>query len=165
MLLVKELILPLPCRISRLRIRRSIDERNQILHSEAFRKIRHAKIRDAKAASRMMARDAPDHRTAPIVTDPHGAIASERLQKLEHVVDRMFERVMFMPVIDRGSPVASHVRSDRPESQRTEARQRMTPAERELRPAVHEDHERPVLGPAGEVESRVPRSLERVFCN
>jgi hypothetical protein len=111
----------------------------------------------------MMGGKAPHGGAAPIVAHPHGLVAAERVEKLQHVGNDLALRVVGMLAIDAGAAIAAHVRRDSPEAEAAHDRQLVAPAERQLRPAVHEDDERSVLGARREIERRVAGGLRGVF--
>jgi hypothetical protein len=162
-LLVEQLIIPLAGRELGLRIDRAVDQRDDVARREAARNVGHAEVGDPVAAVRVVAGEAPDHRAAPVVTDEHRLLAAEAVQQLDHVGRALGERIGLVAVVDAGASVAAHVRRDGAEAHAAERRQLMAPADRQLRPAMDKDHQRPVLGPAGEIEAGVPRRLGDVL--
>ena len=154
-LFVVELVVPLPHRVLGLGVHAAVDVGHEFLRAETLGEVRHAQIRHRHAGLRVVARQAPHHRAAPVVADPHGLVAAQALQQLEHVGHRMLERIVLMPRVDARPAVATHVGRDGAKAQRTEARQLMAPAQRQLGPAVHEDDRRSVRGAAGQVEGAV----------
>src|SRR5205807_4909867 len=93
---VEKLVIPLPRRILLRGVNLAIDERDQVGRPKARRRIRHAQRRDAAALLRMMARERPDHRRAPVVPDPDRLLAPEMSEQLEHVRDALLQRVILM---------------------------------------------------------------------
>ena len=130
-LLVKAHVLPLSVRILRRGIDRAIDQRDDMLEREPLCDIRDAEIRRAEASIGVMAREAPYDRASPIMSDSNRLIYSEIVEKVEHVLHRMLDRVVLVTWVDARPTVAAHVWRDRAKAERPEARQLMAPANRE----------------------------------
>jgi hypothetical protein len=162
-LFVVKLVVPLPHRVLGLRVHTAVDVRHELLRAEALGEVRHAQVRHRHAGLGMVARQAPHHRAAPVVADPHRTLTAEAVQQLEHVGHGMLERVVLVARVDAGAAVAAHVGRDGAKAQRPETRQLVAPARRQLRPAVHEDQRRAVGRAAGEEGRGVPRCLGHVF--
>jgi hypothetical protein len=60
----------------------------------------------------MVRRQVPYHWAAPVVADPHGALATERRQQLQHVGDDQFLCEILVATIGARSAVPTHVRRD-----------------------------------------------------
>ena len=86
-LLVKALVIPLPRRILGFGVDAAVDQWHDGFEREACREIRHAQAGDADGLFRMVRRHVPHDGAAPVVADPHGALAAERHQQLQHVGD------------------------------------------------------------------------------
>ena len=161
-LLVKAHVLPLSVRILRRGIDRAIDQRDDMLEREPLCDIRDAEIRRAEASIGVMAREAPYDRASPIMSDSNRLIYSEIVEKVEHVLHRMLDRVVLVTWVDARPTVAAHVWRDRAKAERPEARQLMAPANRELGPSVHKNDQWSVFGATGEIEARVARRLDGI---
>jgi hypothetical protein len=48
----------------------------------------------------MMARDIPDYRTSPIMTDPNGLIPAQGIEQVEHIPHYMFLRVFAFLIVN-----------------------------------------------------------------
>src|SRR5438046_1987961 len=82
----------------------AIDGQHEGRRPESARRIRHAERRDAAALFRMMARERPDHRRAPVVPDPDRLLAPEVRKQLEHVRDALLQRVVLVAAMHRRAP-------------------------------------------------------------
>jgi hypothetical protein len=117
----------------------AVDERDQLGSGETLDNVRDAEIGDGLAALRMMAGEAPDHRAAPVVADPDSTLATEMSEQLEHVINAVFERIIGVGRVVRGTTVATHIWGNAAEPERGEAAELVSPAMRQLRPAMDED--------------------------
>jgi len=68
-------------------------------------------------------------------------------EQLKHVVNTVFERVIGVTGIVRGAAIASHVRGDAAKPEGAKTAELVSPAMRQLRPAVDKDDQWAVLGP------------------
>jgi hypothetical protein len=143
MFLVKKLILPLAGGIRGFGVDLAVDERDQLGRGETLGNVRDTEIGDRLAALRMVAGEAPGHRAAPVVADPDGTLAAEMGQQLEHVINAVFERVVGVGLVVRGAPVTAQVRGDAAEPEGGKTAELVSPATRQLRPAVDEDDQGP----------------------
>jgi len=109
------------------------------------------------AAFRVVGRKTPDDGAAPIMPDPDGLLVSQPVEKLEHVGHGVGERVVFVARIDGRAAIAAHIRCYRAKAEARKAWQLMTPADRKLRPAMHEDDRRRGFIAARKEERRVAR--------
>jgi hypothetical protein len=164
-LLVVQHVVPLPDRVLRFRVDVARDVGAHVLWAEAVGEVRHAQVGDRDAAVGVMAGEAPYHRRAPVVADPHRLVVAQRREQLEHVGHRVLERVVFVPRVDARTAVAAHVGRHRMKAQAREARQLMAPAQRQLGPAVHEDDRRRSRGTARQVGRLVALCLHRVLAH
>ena len=76
-----------------------------------------------------MAGQRPDDRAAPVVTDPDGFVAPERVEQVDHVAHDVLERVVLVAPVHAGTAVAPHVGRDGAEAEIGEARQLVPPAD------------------------------------
>jgi hypothetical protein len=97
------------------------------------------------------------------VPDPHRALRAEVVDQLQHVGDDVLLRVRVGRRVRRGAAVAAHVGRHRPEAQAREHRQLVPPADRQLGPAVQEQHHGPVLGACREVPGDMPVGAQGVL--
>ena len=94
---------------------------------------------------------------------PDRLLGAQMIQELDQVSDDLFLAVGLMPVINAGPPITAHVRRYGAKPQPGQYRQLMTPRDRKLWPAMHEYDRRRVGSAAGEVETRVSRTLGNVL--
>ena len=111
----------------------------------------------------MVLGEAPDHRRAPVVADPDGLLGAQPVQQFDHVGDDLFLAIGVVGRIAAGTAIAAHVRRDGAKTQAGEHGQLVTPGNRQLWPAVHEDDRGGALSAARQVEAGVPRTLGDVF--
>jgi hypothetical protein len=86
------------------------------------------------------------------VADPDGTLATEISEQLEHVVNAVFECVVGVGVVVRGVAVTAHVRGDAAEPEGGKTAELVSPAMRQLRPAVDEDDQGAGFRATGEVK-------------
>ena len=60
----------------------------------------------------MVRRHVPRHGTAPVVADPHGALATERRQQLQNVGDDQLLREILVATVAARPAIAAHVGCD-----------------------------------------------------
>jgi hypothetical protein len=162
-LLIEEVIVPLAGGIEVGGINRAVDQRQPVLDGEACGDVGHAEARHAHRLLRMMRSDVPHHGAAPVVADPGGAIAAERRQQLEHVLDDRLLGEILVTAISARAAVAPHVRRDTAKAEGSESRKLVSPRQRELRPAMAEDQQRRAFRSAGEIARRMAGGLDGVF--
>jgi hypothetical protein len=89
------------------------------------------------------------------MADPYGAVAAEMGEQVEHVVNAVFERVIGVGAVARGTTIAAHIRGDAAEAEGGKAAKLVAPAMGELRPAVDEDNQLAGFRATGEVKAGV----------
>src|SRR4051794_31612700 len=102
-----------------------------------------------------MTGDVPDHRASPVVADPYCLIVSEVVEQFDHVSHDVLLSERLRAFVGGRAAVAAHVRRHRTEPEAGEYWQLMTPADRQLRPTVHEHNERAILRPSQQVAGGV----------
>ena len=76
------------------------------------------------------------------MSHPHGFLGAERIEESQHVSNTVLERIVFVARIETGASIAAHIRRDGVKAQISEDGQLVTPGNRQLRPAMHEDDRR-----------------------
>jgi len=99
-LFVEQLVVPLTDRELVGRIDRTVDQGHDGCGCKAAGQMRNAQVGDGGAAFGVVGREAPHHRTAPIVPDPDRAAAAQRIEQGQHVGHAVLHRVVLMARMD-----------------------------------------------------------------